>query len=209
VTIPATDAIALGEFLDRERIAQLIRLERFHRDKRDWERARACYVADSHIRTTWFEGTIDEFIAASKDQAHRGASGKHWIFPTDIRIAGDRATVESPGTMFNRMVVRGVEVDIRQYCRFFSRVRRTPDGWRMVSFEGIYQRDTMTAVNTEQPIPVEWEVVARLRPSYRFLGYSQLCLGYELNPELLGDDRPDLLGPFYAAAAAWLAGEGP
>jgi len=32
--------------------------------------------------------------------------------------------------------------------------------------------------------------------------------GYQVGQDELGDDRPDLLAPFYAAAEAWLAGGG-
>jgi hypothetical protein len=32
--------------------------------------------------------------------------------------------------------------------------------------------------------------------------------GYEIGQEELGDDRADLLEPFYAAAESWLVGDG-
>jgi hypothetical protein len=41
-------------------------------------------------------------------------------------------------------------------------------------------------------------------PSYKFIGYTQVKRGYKLNPELLGDDRPDLVEAFYARERAWL-----
>ena len=43
-----------------------------------------------------------------------------------------------------------------------------------------------------------------MRPSYRFLGYTQAKRGYKLNPELIGDDRPDLQKAFYDDARGWL-----
>jgi hypothetical protein len=36
------------------------------------------------------------------------------------------------------------------------------------------------------------------------MGYTQIRRGYTLNPELLGDDRPDLLEAFYAHEKEWL-----
>jgi hypothetical protein len=47
-------------------------------------------------------------------------------------------------------------------------------------------------------------VIAKLRPSYKFIGYTQVKRGYKVNPELLGDDRPDLLEAFYAREQTWL-----
>ena len=43
-----------------------------------------------------------------------------------------------------------------------------------------------------------------LRPSYRFLAFTQLRRGYKVNSELLGDDRPDLVEAFYAQEREWL-----
>ena len=91
-----------------------------------------------------------------------------------------------------------------QYCRFFSRVVQTAGGWKLGSFEGIYQRDRLETVDPRNPLPVDWTIIATLRPSYKFMGYTQIKRGYALNSELLGDDRPDLLQTFYAREQKWL-----
>ena len=62
----------------------------------------------------------------------------------------------------------------------------------------------MQAVDPRNPLPVDWKIVEGLRPSYKFIGYTQVKRGYKVNPELLGDDRPDLLEAFYAREQAWL-----
>jgi hypothetical protein len=62
----------------------------------------------------------------------------------------------------------------------------------------------MQAVDPRQPLPVDWDVIKSLRPSYKFIGFTQLKRGYTVNPELLGDDRPDLLEAFYKREKAWL-----
>src|SRR3954463_16183349 len=99
---------------DREAIADLVRLERFHRDRRRWDELADDYVEDSRVKTTWFEGTGREFAEASRDMAQRGRESIHLITPTDIRINGDRATCESHAQILNRSVVHGVEVDMTQ-----------------------------------------------------------------------------------------------
>jgi hypothetical protein len=53
---------------DRQAIADLVRLERFHRDRRRW----------------------DEIVMAA-----RGRESIHLIWPADIRVNGDRALCES------------------------------------------------------------------------------------------------------------------
>ena len=51
---------------------------------------------------------------------------------------------------------------------------------------------------------VDWDLIKTLRPSYKFLAYTQLRRGYAVSPELLGEDRPDLLEAFYAGEKRWL-----
>jgi hypothetical protein len=193
---------------DRQAIADLVRMERFHRDRRRWDELADDYIEHSRVKTTWFEGTGREFAAASRDMARRGRESIHLITPTDIRVNGDRALSESHAQIHNRGVVHDVEVDMVQYCRFFSRVVRTPDGWRLASFDGIYHKDTIVPVNPGDSVAIDSAALRRLRPSYRVWAYAISLMGYEIGQEELGDDRPDLLEPFYAAAERWLAGAG-
>jgi hypothetical protein len=193
---------------DRQAIADLVRLERFHRDRRRWDELAEDYIEDSRVKTTWFEGTGGEFAAASREMAQRGRESIHLIAPSEIRVNGDRALCESNAQIVNRSVLHDVEVDMVQYCRFFSRAVRTPDGWRLASFDGIYHKDTIAPVNPGDTVPIDWDALRDLRPSYRIWAYAISLKGYEIGQDELGDDRPDLLEPFYAAAERWLAGEG-
>ena len=196
----------IQHLLERSEIFDLVRIERFYRDQRDWAGLIGSYVARAPVRTTWFDGSIEDFVEASRRKmSGPGASAaKHWIFPTALQINGDRALIESPAAIFDRLTFDEVEFDSFQYCRFVSRLLRTASGWRLASFEGIYQRDHLRSVNPAEPLPVDWDVIRTLRPSYKFLAYTQLRRGYTVNPELLGDDRPDLLAAFYAREQRWL-----
>lgn len=194
----------IEHLLDRTEIFDLVRLERFCRDQRDWQGLVECYVPNAHIRTTWFDGTIEDFAEASRRKMQAGSQGKHWIFPAMLQMKDGRALIESPAFIFDRLTFDGVEFDLLQFCRFFSRAIKTSAGWRLATFEGIYQRDRMETVNPTDPLPVDWDLVKTLRPSYRFLAYAQIRRNYPVNPELLGDDRPDLLAAFYVQEKHWL-----
>ena len=106
------------------------------------------------------------------------------------------------------MTFDGVEFDSFQYCRFVSRVVKTPPGWRLSSFEAVYQRDQMQPVDLSKAQPVDWELLKTFRKSYQFFAYIQNRRGYRVDPELLGDDRPDLVAAFQAEEQHWLASEG-
>lgn len=194
----------LTELVDKQAIIEAVRLERFWRDQGEWEKLADAYTEDSKVRTTWFQGTGREFAEGSRDMAERGRRSTHLITPTHIRVNGDRALCESLAEIHNRSLLEGVEVDTIQYCRFFSRLRRTPEGWRLASFDGIYHKDVIAPVNPADELPVDWEEMRSLRPSYRVWAYMISRRGYEVTQDELGDDRPDLLEPFYRAAEEWL-----
>jgi hypothetical protein len=199
----------LERLLDRTEIFDLVRYERLCRDQRDFAGMIACYVANAPVRTSWFNGTVEEFAKASHQKMSSGASqAKHWIMPARLEINDGRALVESPAVIFDRLTFDGIQFDMFQYCRFFSRViktgQKTGQSWKLGSFEGIYQRDRLETVDPRQELPVDWTLIESLRPSYKFMGYTQIKRGYKLDPELLGDDRPDLLAAFYAREQQWL-----
>ncbi len=188
----------------RQAISELLRLERFWRDRAEWDRLAACYVEDSLVRTTWFHGTGKAFAEASRDMAERGRLSTHLITPTWIRINGDRALAESLMEIHNRSTLEGVEVDTIMYGRFFSRVARTAQGWRLASFDGIYHKDVIAPVNPADKLPIDWAELRRYRASYRIWAYMISRRGYEVTQDELGDDRPEALQEFYRAAERWL-----
>jgi hypothetical protein len=199
------DPRLLGEMLDKHAIAEIVRLERFWRDRGEWKKLASAYADDARVKTTWFDGTGKEFAEASRVMAEeRGRASIHLITPTDIRVNGDRALCESLGEIHNRTTLEGVEVDSLMYCRFFSRLRRTPEGWRLVSFDGIYTKDQIEPVNPAEELPLDWKDLEALRPSYRVWAYTISRRGYDIGLDERADDRPDLLEPFYAAAEHWL-----
>lgn len=208
-TAVAPEPEAIANYLDRASIEELVRMERFWRDQGDWEKLAEAFTEDSWVRTTWFPGgSGKEFTEASREMAQRGRHSKHLITPTSIRINGDRALSESLAEIHNRSVLDGVEVDMIQYCRFFSRVSRAAGGWRLASFEGIYQWDVIAPTNPNETVAIDWDAVLELRAPYRIWAYALQRRGYEVDQEsIVADDRPDLVKAFYDAAEEWLAGQ--
>jgi len=191
---------------DRDELFALVRRERFARDVDDWEGLVAAYHPDARVRVTWFEGSPREFAERSRGLLSTGSRGVHEIAPVWARVAGDRALVESTGGISARTLVGDVECDLTVWCRWFSRAVRTGAGWRLMSFDGIYNKDRFDAVDTSRAIPLDRELLASLRPSYRHLGYMTASHGNPADQELPGLDRPELVAELYAQADAWLAG---
>ena len=197
----------LMEMLDREELFDLVRRERFARDQRRFDVMRACFHDDAYVRTSWYDGYGGEaYVEATRQWMKAAGLSKHWVFPAYARVVGDRATVESPATIFNRVKLEGVEADFFVFCRFFSRAVREKGVWKLYSFHVLFERDIMRALNPAETLPIDWAVLATLRPSYRFLAYMQLTRGVKVNHDLLGDDRLEELDAFHAGEEAWLAG---
>jgi hypothetical protein len=205
--MPRDANIRLLEMLDREELFDLVRRERFARDQRRFDVMRACFHDDAHVRTSWYDGRGGEaYVEATRKWMASAGNSKHWVFPAYARIAGDRATVESPAMIFNRARLEGVEIDFHVFCRFFSRAVREDGAWKLLSFEVLFERDIMRTVNPADTLPIDWSVLETMRPSYRFLAYMQVSRGVKVNHDLLGDDRPDELAAFHAGEERWLAG---
>ncbi|MCC6777459.1 MAG: nuclear transport factor 2 family protein [Hyphomicrobiales bacterium] len=205
MTKPSADDTAdLAVLLDEHAIFRLIRSERFARDQGDWSGLAEHFVEDSYVRVTWFTGTGAEFAELSRMMADKGRHSKHPIWPVRARVVGDRGLVESYSEILNRSVIDGVEVDMTQYCRFFSQVVRTPAGWKMKSFEAIYQKDCIMPVNPAEKVPIDWDEVRKYRDSYRIWAWAMIKRGYVVPDDLLGDDRPDMVTAFYAEMEKWL-----
>jgi SnoaL-like domain len=198
------DQKALREVIDRDAIFDLVRLERFWRDRCEWDRLLAAYTEPAVVRVSWFEGSAREFVAGSRKMHERGGQSRHVILPTYLRIEGDRALAESVGQVHIRGKLEGVEYDLIAYCRFVSRVVRTAAGWRFATFEAIYDHDALAPVNPSDRLAIDAHQLATMRPAYRFLAYTLAAAGYKVNPDLPGDDRPESLAPLYEAAERWL-----
>jgi hypothetical protein len=137
MTEPALQA-RLERLLDRTDIFDLVRFERLCRDQRDFPGMVGCSVPNAPVRTTWFDGTVEDFAEASRAKMTSGSQAKHWIMPARLEIKDGRAQVESPAVIFDQLTFDGIEFDTFQYCRFVSRVIKTAAGWKLGSFEGIY-----------------------------------------------------------------------
>lgn len=197
----------LRALLDREELFDLVRRERFARDQRRFDTMSACFHKDAYIRTSWYDARGGEaYVEATRKWMGATGNSKHWVFPAFAQVNGDRATVESPAMIFNRARPDDIEVDVHVFCRFFSRAVREAGTWKLMSFEVLFERDIMKPVNPSDLLPVDWSLLATMRPSYKFLTYIQHKRGVTVSPDLLGDDRPDELSAFHAGEESWLAG---
>lgn len=187
----------------------LARAERLARDTNDWEGLAAAYWPGSRVRVTWFDGSIEEFVDASRASMHPGrVRGFHSIAPerAELSESGDRALVESRGQVLLRPTVEGVECDLTSWCRFVAGLERRDGEWRMAWFDNIYVKDRIDPTGPGARVEVDAELLASARVSYRWLTYTNERRGIRVPDDLPGDDRDDLVEALWSDARRWLAG---
>ena len=154
--------------LDRAEVFYLVRFESLCRDIPDWDGLVGSYVPASPVRTTWFDGVIEDFADALKAKAAAGDVARHRVFPAKFHQKGARAICESPANISERLTLDGIQLDVMAHVRFHSRLVLTDAGWRLNSFEAIYEKDSVQPVNPDDTLPLDWTMVNAMRPTYRF-----------------------------------------
>ena len=185
--------------LDRAEVFYLVRFASLCRDIPDWDGLVGSYVPASPVRTTWFDGVIEDFADALKAKTAAGDVARHRVFPAKFHQKGERAICESPVNISERLTLDGVQLYVMAHVRFHSRLVLTDVGWRLNSFETIYEKDSVQPVNPNDTLPLDWTMVNTMRPTYRFLAVCDISCGHDVSQDLLGDDRPDALEAFYLA----------
>ncbi|WP_326837512.1 nuclear transport factor 2 family protein [Amycolatopsis rhabdoformis] len=188
--------------VDEAEILQLVVRERQVRDRGWWDELPGCYHPEATIRTSWFSGTIAEYVERSKDM-HTSDPSTHRVGVPVVRAHGDRSVVELPMTIEFRGDVRGVECDLAVQIRFITRVERRDGTWRILSSEAVFEHDTLTPTMPGSAPKVTSEDLAGFRPSYRMLALWLTERGYEVGDDRLGADRPEAVEQVYREAHAW------
>jgi SnoaL-like domain len=178
---------------DTSAITQLILRERESRDLGLWDDMRQCFFNDSVVRLSWFRGSGPDFVTGSIDMARRKIFARHRLSPVRVVLSGDRAIARVVAIIDLPVQIRGVEMTLSTYSRFVYRVERRDGTWGVVAFDAIYMRDELTASIPGRAIAIDLDEVRRFRPSYRMLSYYLASQGYDVDSNLPGEDRPELV----------------
>jgi SnoaL-like domain len=191
---------------DRAAIRDLIESWALWRDAGLWERLRTVWHHDGRMMATWFQGSADDFIAASREGFARGVRAQHNLGGSSIDIAGSRAVAQTRMMILHRAAIEGVVCDftcIGRFCDFFE---KRAGRWGLVLRQPIYEKDRIDPVDPAATPKLDPDLLGRFPEGYRHLAYLQTRHGYTVKP-----DMPGLVGPeldaLYARGQAWLKGE--
>ena len=189
---------------DINEVTQVVLLERQGRDRGWWGQMAACFHPDSRVTLSWFNGPGSEFTARSQKMAEMGLRILHRPSPPAVHLHGDKAVLELPVSVERRFLLKGVEADLASYTRLLYRVERRDEGWKILTLDVIYERDTLAPTVPGTTLDVAHDQVAQFRAPYRFVAYDISLSGRSLTADLYGDDQPERVQALYASTFEWL-----
>jgi hypothetical protein len=176
------------------------------RDAGDWERFRTVWHDDGRMMATWFQGSCDDFIQASREAFERGARILHFLGGMSVEVSYARAVSQVKMTITQRAPVEGVECDVVCTGRFYDFLERRDGRWGIVLRQPIYESDRIIPVDPAAAPKLDRALLDSFPVGYRHLAYLQTGLGFEVKR-----DMPGLTGPeveaLYASGKRWLSGE--
>lgn len=186
-------------------IERMIRSWALWRDTRQWALLRTCYVPGARLRTTWMEGTAEEFIEASIRSAANPSAplAQHALGGTTVQVNGERALAETRMTLLLRAAVDHVEVDITAWGRFVDRLRLTAHGWRIERRDPIHEKDRLDPVDPAARLVLDPDRLNALPRAYRHIAYVQSAGGARITPDLIEHNSAEQAA-LYEDNARWL-----
>jgi SnoaL-like protein len=193
---------------DKHACAELIQAWGLYRDQGKWAQLTATFVPEGEIAVSWFSGSFREFVARCRKAFEAGQRSKHQIFPSLVRVAGDRALAETNVIILVRQKIEGVLADMTSYARFLDRLERRSGAWAIRERASIYERDRLDPVEPSEAFNKLFataEAAAYPEP-YRYMAARLVAAGRALASVVHHDGSPET-AQLYARYEAWLEGK--
>jgi len=197
------------DIVNKQNVRELIEFDRYCRDYSLFEQERSCWWDDGEVFATWFKGPIDEFIK------HSGAESKtpsnHKINNTLVWLNGDRAVAECLCMIAFRTELGGELVDLHSWCRLHFRAEKREGRWGLLYFEGIYEKDRIDPVFSDNRWEAPKAELTQFRPinwnmCYRLTRFNADAHGGGLknSDSWCGADKPETVQRLYEESSRWL-----
>lgn len=202
------DVENLSAMRDRLEIREVVENWVFWRDSCNWEALRAAYTPDGRMSSGASSGTIEQFIAFSREFTEKGLlRPTHLIGSSLIETNGDKAIAETRVTVLLRGVLEGVEVDVTAYARQYDRFVRHEGRWLIKMRTPIYDRDRMDVVHPGSTLSIDPERLAGYPSEYKYMSYLNDALGVAPANLTLPTGQSAAEAQLRAEGAAWLRSE--
>lgn len=135
--------------------------------------------------------------------AKSGSVASHTITPIEVTVNGSKALSQATGSITLRFEQGDAMYDLISWVRFVSQLERTAHGWRLLTLQALYERDSIVPVlpGSFQNVPFDLKSTRR---SYQCLTWLLSQKGYDINEQLPGLDRPESVNKFMSDQWQWL-----
>lgn len=164
------------DMLEKFRVRELVEYERFCRDNALWDSMLACFAQDSRVEISWYQGSGQGFVEASKKMK---AKAPHKLNNTLVWLNGTHAASVTMGSIHIRRRMGGTWVDLVSQVRFLYTARKEQGVWKIVTMNCIYEQDSLLPVCAVPPARPPFA-----RPSYRHLAQVLQEDGYSISEVL-------------------------
>jgi len=185
--------------------AELIQSWGLYRDQGKWPQLLATFVPEGEIAVSWFSGSFREFVDRCRQSFEAGQRSKHLIFPSLVRVAGERACAETNIVILVRQKIADVLADLTSYARFVDRLERRDERWAIVERAAVYERDRLDPVEPSANVEMLFAAagLSVYPAAYRYMAARLKAAGRALAPVVHYDGAPHT-AQLYARYEAWL-----
>jgi len=193
---------------DKYACAELIQSWGLYRDQGRWPELLATFAPDGEIAVSWFSGPYREFVDRCRQGYEAGQRSKHHIFPSVVRVTGERAVAETNVTILVRQKIAGALADMTSYARFLDRLARKDARWVVLERTAIYERDRLDPVEPSEAFDKLFKAsdLSVYPEAYRYMAARLAAANRLLAPVVYRDGSPHT-EQVYARYDAWLAGK--
>ena len=193
---------------DKYACAELIQAWGFYRDQGKWPELLAIFAPEGQIAVSWFSGSFREFVERCRQAVEAGQRSKHHLFPSLVRVAGDRALAETNVVIMVRQKISDVLVDMTSHARFLDRLERRSGRWSILQRTAIYERDRLDPVEPSQAFDQLFAAtdLSVYPQAYRYMAARLKAAGRALAPVIHHDGAPHT-AQLYRRYDAWLCGK--
>jgi SnoaL-like domain len=192
---------------DKAACADLIQAWGLFRDQGRWTELLHTFHPDGHISVSWFAGPFAEFVDRCRQSFQVGNTrAKHLIWPSVVRVSGDRAIAESNVTILVRQDIGGVRTDLTSLARFLDRLERRQQKWAILERAAIYEQDRLEPVEPSEAFAtlIKAADLAKYPEPCRYMAFRLEAAGRSLASPVYCDGAQDT-AQLYARFNAWLA----
>ncbi len=136
--------------MDRQIIREIIENWVVWRDAGMWDKFRTLWHDDGIMNSTWFQGSVDEFVAHGRKN---GSGGGHLLGGIAVELNGNRATAQTKMTITLRVPVEDTLCDIACTGRFFDFFEKRDGRWGLVHRQPILPKKTGSIRSCPTPHP--------------------------------------------------------